>query len=192
MKVKRYIKFILFLCCFVAIEVFGQIFDIENNSMRINQLDSLGQKEGFWVEDDFLIYYTNGKFNGSVIRFTKERNDLTARIVYEMQYQNGNPSGPLIIYDENGNVGLIYTKFLPNTDFVGVQKFYTQDSVFPYQAYTYDFYPNGTLKAKGWTILNDDYITEGERVGVWQYYDLEGNEETVDFSKDDVKHSRCE
>lgn len=161
--------------------------------MRINQLDSLGQKDGLWFDEfGYMSYFKNGKFNGPVILFTKEENDQTARIVYEIQYRNGNPSDSFIMYDEYGNIELMYTKFLPNTDFIGAQKFYTPDSNFPYQAYTYDFYPNGTLRAKGWTILDDNYITEGERVGVWQYYDLDGNEETVDFSKEDVKYSRCE
>lgn len=187
---KRYI--LIFLCCFAAIEVLGQIFDIENNSMRINQLDSLGNKSGIWVEDDLIKYYTDGKFNGPILDFEKNKEDSFLHIKGGVQYRNGIPTGPYIYFHPNGIIGFLIVKFLPNTDFVGVQKFYTPDSNFPYQAYCYDFYPNGNLKAKGWEIFGEDFEIDSERVGVWQYYDLDSNEETVDFSKDDVKYSRCE
>lgn len=178
---------ILFCLC-IAIGIFGQVFNTTNDSLLINQLDSLGNKSGFWVENDYLKYYTNNNLNGPILSF-EERTDNSSMIISVLlSLINNKESGSQMFFHPNGVVALLLVNVSPNVDFIGAQKHYLKDAVFPYQTYCYEFYTNGKLKAKGWAILGEDLEIDNERVGVWQYYELDGKEESVDFSKDGVKY----
>lgn|GEM_PF-4251314 len=179
------------LCIFAFMEVAGQ--SIENDRQCINQIDSLGRSDGFWLDGSCLVYYVNGVMNGPAIQFEKNEEDSSVFIRSECIFRDGMPVS-MTFYYPNGVVNQIVANFMPNTDFIGAQKMYTQESVFPYQAYCYYFYPDGKLKAKGWGIIGEDYVIDDERVGVWQYYTPDGTEEIVDYSRDDIdykKYGRC-
>lgn len=173
---------ILIVYCAISFSTLGQIFNVENNKMIVNQVDSNGRKSGVWIEStSWLNYYYNGKVNGPSIIFRKSNdNSITFDLI--VQQKKGKFSGSTMSFHPNGVVSYLLVNVTPNTDFVGAQKIYSHDFVFPYQAYCYEFYPDGNLKAKGWMILGEDFEMDNERVGLWNFYGSDG-EETRDYSK---------
>ena len=94
------------------------------------------------------------------------------------------------MYYPNGLISGIVNRFFPNKDFIGAQRTYFKDVVFPYQGYCYNFYEDGNIEAEGWMIFTENYLIDCEEVGIWKYYNADGKIRIVDYSKKDVTQAR--
>ena len=181
--------FLILITSFIAIEFIGGNPSSENeNTFKVNQLDSLGRKTSFWFEcKGWLTHYDKNKNDGPSICFSNQNYDDMTMLI---NYTNNSLSGSMMSFYPDGVVHQLLVNITPNVDFIGAQRTFTQNAKFPYQTYCYDFYPDGKLKAKGWAIICEDFLIDsGERVGIWQYYTPDGKEENVDFSNENVDYS---
>lgn len=156
------------------------------------KLDSLGNRLAVWSGYNVVYVYRDGVLDGPVVSYSDSRVDGTTYVDCLIYFAKNTPKGSDIYFHPNGVVSILRINILPNTNFIGVQKIYDKDFIFPYQAYRYDFYDNGQLYGEGWEIIGEQIEIDNEKVGVWKFYDENGNCELVDFSKDDIddKYSR--
>lgn len=180
---------ILLIASAVSVTSYGR----ENNYCPNDsiQLDSLGNRIAVWSEN-LVSSYKDGIIDGFAMSFSDIDYNNKTYISSLGFYKNGVPKGSDLYFHPNGVVSILRINIEPNKDFIGAQKSYTKESIFPFQAYRYDFYDNGQLRCEGWEIIGEDTQIDSEKVGVWKYYDQNGNYEIVDFSKDDteIKYSR--
>lgn len=172
----------------ISIQLSDLIADTEN----INQFDNKGYRTGVWIIEDSTIveitYYKNGIKNGLWRQFIK-KNDVYW-LNYETYYLNGHSYGFKNAYYEDGNVDFTETNMSENINFIDSQtKYfygYSQDFISEQAFYNY-YYPNGSLKACGWTIKagDDTELIEEEYVGNWQIFMETGD--SIILNEDQIK-----
>ena len=179
-------KFIFFIICALIfiLPAFG--CEQDNSVKNYIRLDSLGNKVAVWSEHNVVSVFRDGALDGPVVSYSDSRVDDGTYVDCLTYFANHTPKGSNIYFHPNGVVAILRINILPNINFIGAQKTYVKDFIFPYQAYRYDFYDNGQLYGEGWEIIGDQIEIDNEKVGVWKFYDENGNCELVDFSKDDI------
>ncbi len=185
-------KKIFLLILLVASVTRIQSYAIENDGSSNNriQLDSIGNRVAVWNEG-LLSVYNNGILDGPDLSFSRKIYDDRTYVAALSFFKDGKYKGSQIFFHPNGVVSILRINIEPNKDFIGAQKVYTKESIFPYQAYRYEFYDNGKLFCEGWEIIGEQTEIDDEKVGVWKYYDENGNCELVDFSNDDIDEKYC-
>ena len=147
----------------------------KNPKDQINQYNSNGEKEGYWVEDrgfDIIeTYYRNGRMSGVFKSYTTTE-PKTLR--YFGEFENGKLIGSWYLFYEDGHILSKETDFAKNTD--SVVLYNNVKFVYPNKCYTYSFYPNGQIKSEGVLLFDESPDLDDTReYGEWKYYDEEGN-----------------
>jgi antitoxin component YwqK of YwqJK toxin-antitoxin module len=139
---------------------------------KVNQLNSKGQKEGFWKEDlKYQItetYYYNGLKLGIFKAFSK-KGELTCL----GEYKNDTITGVWYHFGDFGHLIMIQKNFKKNSQPIPAEH-HAQGSC-PYQCYGISYYPNGVKKSEG--ILLWDESPESDftfEYGEWKYYNDKG------------------
>ncbi|MDE7385580.1 MAG: hypothetical protein K2N28_00405 [Muribaculaceae bacterium] len=169
-----------------------QLSDLTVDTDSINQLDNKGHKTGVWIIEHSDIvevaYYKDGLKNGLWRQFMKK--DGIYRLNYEANYLNGHSYGFKIAYDKDGYVAWIETNMSENTDFIDSQtkffKGYHPDFISDQAFYNY-YYPDGTLKAYGWTLKADDDSEQIDEdfVGNWHFFTETGD--SIILNEDQIR-----
>ncbi|MBD5366876.1 MAG: hypothetical protein HDR82_07705 [Bacteroides sp.] len=169
-----------------------QLSDLIADTKNTNQLDNKGNKTGVWIIERSDIvevaYYKDGLKNGLWRQFMKKNGEY--RLNYEAYYLNGYSYGFKIAYDEDGNVAWIETNMSENTNFIDNQakffKGYHPDFISKQAFYNY-YYPNGTLKAYGWTLKADDDSEQIDEdfVGDWYFFTETGD--SIILNEDQIR-----
>ena len=149
---------------------FSQLKYAEN----INKYNSLGQKEGFWVDSTYRditqCYYRNGLRSGVYKRFNSV-GDLT---IFG-EYENGQMCGTWF-YFNYGYLWSIYKNFETNTDtiFNDLNEAFIPD----HKCYSIGYHLNGKIQEEGTILWYEGDEPESDmhiRYGEWKYYNEEGN-----------------
>ena len=182
-------SFVLFILLFSFLPAISKDFNAES---FINRTDSLGLKNGLWIDGytGWMSFYKNGVPDGPSICLEPKKDGIYIALIETLNKATN--YGSRVAFYPNGVVSSILTRMLPNTDFKGWQIMYDKDFNFKYQSYCMEFYPSGKLQAEGWYILGEEIEIDFERVCVWKFYGEDGTVEEVNFSdpKVDTKYSR--
>lgn len=185
-------KFNLLIICVLIINLPSLGRERDECTKRYIKLDSIGNKFAVWSDNNIVSVFREGVLDGSVVSYSDSRVDGRTYVDQLSYFTNSIPKGSEISFHPNGVVAILRINIEPNTNFIGTQKIYVQEAIFPYQTYSYIFHDNGQLYGEGWEIIGAETEVDSEKVGVWKFYDENGNCELVDFSKDDIddKYSR--
>lgn len=153
------------------------VFAQSVKTAQINQYNSKGQKEGYWIEDRGFdrieTYYCNGKKSGLFKSYTK---DNIPTLKFFGAYHNDKVTGKWYYFDEWGRLLFTESNITPNRDTVtlyGERKY-----VYRNKSYTTDYYPSGQIKREGIVLWDDEGDIESgnfHEYGEWKYYDEDGN-----------------
>lgn len=119
-----------------------------------------GERDGLSTEYhkngkvSFTYYHKKGILNGTVVEYYE-----SGKRAATYQFKNGKKEGIVVVYYENGQI-----KYKAN---------YINDL---YNGEYKSYYDNGKIKSKG-SLVN------GDKIGVWDYYDLSGNVSFQNHSK---------
>lgn len=159
-------RVLIVLLVFSSFSVLGQ--------NKINQVDSNGKKQGYWIEDNGYkeCYYKNNLLHGFCKTYSKINHTLDAL----GEFDNGNYSGIWYFFDEKK--GFIIGKFFDiekNTDIIIVlDDGHTKEKPI-YKAYNINYYPSGIIKEEGQILYDDSFEIDYYEYGLWKYYDEKGN-----------------
>lgn len=147
----------------------------KNPKDQINQYNSNGEKEGYWVEDrgfDIIeTYYRNGRMSGVFKSYTTTE-PKTLR--YFGEFEDGEVVGKWYHFDSNGQIWIQQMDFGVNTDTVILYD--NVKFVYPHKCRTKIYYPNGLIKSEGILLWDEDpELDDVREYGEWKYYDEEGN-----------------
>jgi len=136
---------------------------------KTNQLNSQGQKEGLWVEDDEndidYIYFHNGEANGMFYRIKKCNNSLT----WFGELSNGEYVGTYYIFSDYGHLIFACNNFTKNTDSISLSNIVPES-----KCYCINYYPNGFVESEGFLLFSDSPSFDSFEYGEWKYYDENG------------------
>lgn len=158
----------------------------------INRFDSLGHKEGLWIEnkDDYVLYgwFSEGRKNGISFSLRVSTNTLS----WFDYYVNGDLKAFIRLCDGGdnhqsyppGSVHSIYIGGINKEFFIEKQ----DGSLLKpyYKAYTKFFYPNRQIKSEGFLVWDkgESLVEESKACGKWIHFDREGRK-TVKFYPED-------
>jgi len=167
MKVKIFVMIITSLILF-QMSMYAQ----KEYADKVNQLNSKGQKEGFWKENlDYQItetYYHNGVKSGIFKAFSKNK-ELSCL----GEYHNGEITGIWYYFGDYGHIMMIQKNFQKNTYQTPAE--HHAQGICPYRCYCVGYYPNGNKESEGillWNISPESDFTF--EYGEWKYYDENG------------------
>lgn len=141
----------------------------QKDEIKINQFDSLGRKDGYWIDTTGHfkeeLYYRHGKLHGMAKYYNKHYNFIE----WIENYDNGKPSGIWYAFDDNGQISSIQKDFKNNTDVV----FYDSGRkyLFKNRFYYISYHPNGRKKSEGIVLYDDSWVIDFHEFGEWKYYD---------------------
>lgn len=142
-------------------------------SYNINQLDSNGVRNGFWIEKNeqqiIFKHYQNGVLNGTYWITSVYGNHL----ITIGEFKNGEYSGMWYNFDDDGKLLYIQSDF--KKTFIQIPSIYNAKGFCTHQCYYISFYPNGCKKSEGlllWNISPDSDFTY--EYGKWKYYNETG------------------
>jgi antitoxin component YwqK of YwqJK toxin-antitoxin module len=139
---------------------------------NINQFNSEGEKDGYWIEDRsyelFELYYKNGIKSGVFKRYSKKGELNTFG-----EYKNDKMSGTWYYFGDKGHLIMIQKDFSINTDTVILDT--GKEFVYKHKCYTISFYPNGIKKSEGILLWEDSpEMDDVYEYGEWNYYNEYG------------------
>lgn len=142
------------------------------NKTPSNQLDSLGMKQGLWIEKNGAVevYYRNNLREGVYRSYSLKSKSLAVFGEYSM----GKPVGKWYFFNDSGRLLFTEENIQENNQFTRVR----EDGVklMPkFCSYVKMYYPNGRLESEGWVIYDEDVQVDFFKTGTWRYYDKEGN-----------------
>lgn len=140
---------------------------------NINQVDSVGLREGLWIEEYGQLkrfnYYQRGILNGPCwITSTYSK-----RLLAYGEFFMGTYSGTWYSFDDNGILLSIQKDFKKVS--VQIPAIHRIEGFCSSQCYHISFYPNGSKKSEGillWDVSPDSDFTF--EFGEWKYYDNKG------------------
>lgn len=162
-------RFIIFLSI-IFITVLSNFSYAQKDEIKINQLDSLGRKDGYWIDTtEHLrkeLYYRNGKLHG----MTKYYNRHTNCIDLIEEYDNGKPSGIWYTFGDLGRIIGLQKDFKKNTDVIVFDS--GRKHIFKNRCYFVIYHTNGRKESEG-ILLYDEYAFSdlSHEFGEWKYYD---------------------
>lgn len=162
-------RFIIFLSV-VFITVLSNFSYAQKDEIKINQFDSLGRKDGYWIDTtEHLrkeLYYRHGKLHGIIKYYNRHTNCID--LIEE--YDNGKPSGIWYGFDELGRIWFTQKDFAKNIDIM----FYDSGvkHLFKNKCYLTFYYANGRKESEG-IMLYDEFVFSdlSNEFGKWKYYD---------------------
>lgn len=137
-----------------------------------NQYDSIGRKDGMWIEDDglyrFITYYKHGEKDGLSFSY------LANKISTFCEMRGGKIQGPLYSFNKDILVSK-FSDFHYEKTIVPESSFYTNKFASA-NCYYISYHKNGRIESEGRLFFWGDTpeIDAGE-YGLWKYYDEEGN-----------------
>lgn len=140
---------------------------------NINRVDSVGLREGLWIEEYGQLkrfnYYQRGILDGPCwITST-----CSKRLLAYGEFFMGTYSGTWYNFDDDGILLSIQKDFKKVS--VQIPVIHKTEGFCSYQCYHISFYPNGSKKSEGillWeTSPDSDFTFES---GEWKYYDNKG------------------
>ena len=142
---------------------------------KINQFNSKGQKEGYWIEDRgydrIETYYKNGLKTGIFKSYTKKE---PSTLRYFGEYLDDKEVGTWYRFGDNGTLNIQQSEFAINTD--PVILYDDHPYIYPNKCYTIIYYPNGIIKCEGILLWDEDTeLDDVKEFGEWKYYDETGN-----------------
>lgn len=142
-------------------------------AVNINQVDSVGLREGLWIEEygqqKRFSYYQRGILNGPCWITSTCSNHLLAY----GEFFKGAYSGTWYSFDDDGILLSIQKDFKKVN--VQIPIIHKTEGFCSYQCYHISYYPNGSKESEGillWeTSPDSDFTFE---FGEWKYYDNKG------------------
>lgn len=140
---------------------------------KVNQLNSKGQKEGYWIEDrgfdTIELYYKDGQKSGLFKSYSK-KGVLSAF----GEYINGEITGIWYYFGDRGHLIMVQKDFSINADTIILEN--GRKYFYPRKCYTISYYPNGIMEEEGILLWNDDpEMDDVQKYGEWKYYDETGS-----------------
>ncbi|MCK6612468.1 MAG: hypothetical protein L6Q78_15685 [Bacteroidia bacterium] len=141
------------------------------NKTPSNQLDSLGMKQGLWIEKNGAVevYYRNNLREGVYRSYSLKSKSLAVFGEYSM----GKPVGKWYFFNDEGQLLFTEERIEENTSTIWER----EDGVKikpKFTSYVKMFYPNGNLQAEGQALYEDEIQVDFYKTGIWQYYDRNG------------------
>lgn len=164
-------KNVILFICFLFLNSISS-FAQKDSLNEMNQLNSKGQKEGYWVEkseyDTIELYYKKGKKSGLFKSYSK-KGTLSAF----GEYAENIITGIWYYFGNEGHLDMIQKDFKTNTDIVLLDN--GEKYLYPYKCYTILYYPNGKIKREGVLLWDEDpELDTVHEFGEWKYYNEEG------------------
>jgi len=137
---------------------------------KVNLLNTKGQKEGLWIEDNTnykgYTYFHKGKPNGIFYCIKKWNNSL----IWFGEDPNGEYSGTYYMFDDDGHLMYICKNFKPNKSSISLSTTIPES-----KCYCINYYPNGYVESEGILLFSDSPVVDSFEYGEWKYYDENGN-----------------
>jgi antitoxin component YwqK of YwqJK toxin-antitoxin module len=142
------------------------------NCSNCNFKDSLGRKQGLWVDDDEVavtVYYKDNKRDGVYIAYSQ----VSCSVIRFGEYSKGIPCGKWYYFDERNHLEFTEENIQRNTKYTWKRE---NGIEVPYEftSYLRDYYTNGIIKDEGQVLYNEDAQIESDKIGTWKYYDEKG------------------
>ena len=136
-----------------------------------NQSDSLGRKQGLWIEEDGLkeVYYLDGVKDGIYRAYYKKNHRLESF----GEFSKGTPSGTWYYFDETGYLILSQRQIQANSS-LKVKRDDGQFIVPRLKSHVRIYHKNGQLCREGIALFDEDIQVDYFMFGSWKYYDSEG------------------
>lgn len=158
--------FVMCICDVLAQERFGD---------KINQINSKGEKEGFWIDSTrygkIEKYYKEGTLFGIYKKYNSK-----GRLLTFGEYKDGKMNGIWYFFDQNGFLRMLFKNFSKNTYSIINEE--DKKTITPdYKCYSVSYYPNGNIKNEGLLLWSEGEAPESEfsdEYGVWKYYYING------------------
>jgi antitoxin component YwqK of YwqJK toxin-antitoxin module len=163
--IKSFISLIFFISLLIeSYSLVGQI-----NCKDCNVTDSLGRKQGLWIEGSIYTYYKDNQRDGIQVNYGS--NNFTVTAIGE--FSKGDPIGKVYFFDDTGHLQYTVENIGKNTRFTSIR--YDSVKVIPkFSGYLKDYFPNGYVEVEGLILFDDDFEQDFDKYGIWKYYDKKG------------------
>ncbi len=136
-----------------------------------NQSDSLGRKQGLWIEEDGLkeVYYHDGVKDGIYRSYYKKNRRLESF----GEFSKDTPSGTWYYFDEIGYLILSESQIQVNSN-LKVKRDDGKFIVPRLKSHVKIYHKNGQLCQEGIALYDEDIQVDYFMFGSWKYYNSKG------------------
>jgi antitoxin component YwqK of YwqJK toxin-antitoxin module len=168
-------KIKLLVTVLICFALNANVFSQKGYTEKINQLNSKGQKEGFWV-DSTKYRIKETYFRNDVLSGIYKEYNIKGRLLIFGEYKNGLMCGTWYYFTKDGHLWFIFKDFAKNLYAIlneGNGKKYIPD----YKCYSISYYLNGNVQSEGLLLWSEGESPESDfsvEYGEWKYYDDTG------------------